>query len=92
LSYFDKDGNNENVDVNPGELGTFICEIVKNKEARYKGLREIVLWEKPYGQSTEPDSLERNEGCRGLVEACKAANVRICWHKTGNQPLFGLPR
>ena len=37
----------------------------------------------------ETYTLEGEEGCGEVVEACKVANVHICWDENHAPPLFG---
>ncbi|KAH6670573.1 hypothetical protein B0J14DRAFT_596558 [Halenospora varia] len=88
-SYFSLDPDDDDVELHPGELSAFIYEIVKNKATRFTGLRSIIFWQPGTGMNPETYTLEGEEGCGEVVEACKAANVHFCWDENHAPPLFG---
>ncbi|KAF7935563.1 hypothetical protein EAE99_002543 [Botrytis elliptica] len=77
---FDEDTN-----YGPGELSSFVCEIVKNRDMRYTGLRSIIF-EDAKAWRKNIYFFEGEEGCAEIFEACKAANVHISWNSYDTPP------
>ena len=87
-SYFSTDPANDDVDLRPGELSTFVLEIVRSKATCFTNLRSIVFWQPVTWINAKIHTLEDVEGCGEIVEACKAANVHICWDEHYGPPSF----
>jgi len=84
-SYFSRDGEEHDEDFYPGQLGDLICELVRKKATRFQKLRSIAIWVKGDG---DVHALEDEQGCEEVIEACKAAGVKISWDESGIPPVF----
>ncbi|KAF7899567.1 hypothetical protein EAF00_003903 [Botryotinia globosa] len=76
----------DDTDLELGELSDFICEIVKNKDTQYTGLRSIIFGRSVTWCNKEIHNFEGNERCAEVFEACKAANVHISWNSRDTTP------
>lgn len=76
----------EHIGLEQGELRSFVCEIVKNRDLRYTGLRSIIFQESMAWRNKKIYTFEGEEGCAEVFEACKAANVHISWNSFDKSP------
>ncbi|RDL34330.1 uncharacterized protein BP5553_07458 [Venustampulla echinocandica] len=88
-TYFSLEPDDNDLELSPGELSAFICEIVRNKTSRFTKLRTIAFWQQDVaGNPREVYDLESEACCGELVKACKAAKIQISWVVSKEPPLF----
>ncbi|TGO63422.1 hypothetical protein BCON_0013g00680 [Botryotinia convoluta] len=76
----------EDTDLELEELSNFICEIAKNQDRRYTGLRSIVFEQSVYWRNQKIHSSGNEQCCAEVFEACKAASVQISWNGYDTPP------
>ncbi|KAH8651957.1 hypothetical protein BGZ60DRAFT_569121 [Tricladium varicosporioides] len=87
--YFEGEWRPNWLDIEPGEIIEWLCDIAKNKRSKYPRLRKVVVWRSEMGACTPQwINMERYCGYNQIKTAFEEAKIKISWLDCGENELF----